>query len=305
MESHMESPAQQRRFAEMTIESNVAPGTLMEFIALCSGARVFSEELMGTRARKYEFARLAVNKVSISPKEDERDLKSDEDLLEPVKMMLGAMLLGAEVQVQGSWRHRFPHPTFFQKNLSTADMITDVSRSVHDLIDLSLSDLDEIHRLLTGQTKTVYELLDDSEFRAACPSIDSRYGMYGGIRHRSGVEVKIDWTKDWQIKYHVIEAPSPCEHILEKWIASSGMKIDLDDGFGNARVKLWKLAKMLGRVPQKHKQRVYEWVNGITFDIEEYHSTRGGHPVPESSDCEFESGIISVNRNLDFEMVEV
>lgn len=197
----MESPAQEKRFAKLTIKSDVAPGTLMEFVALCAGARIFSEEIIGTRVRKYSVACLGDDTVSIAPTESSSDLQSDYDLLEPVKMMLGAKILGADAQVDGSWRHRFPTPTFLQKNVVADDTIQDVKQSVHELIDLNLSDLEEIHRLLVGQTKTASELLQDEAFRAACPAIESRYGMYGGIRHRSGVEVKIDWTEEWKINY--------------------------------------------------------------------------------------------------------
>ncbi|QQR57843.1 MAG: hypothetical protein IPG59_23200 [Candidatus Melainabacteria bacterium] len=292
----------QKHFECLTAKSAFAPAILIELIGWCLDGSI-SESEIKTRKRTY-FYDLTDEGVTVKIKDDEPDIEDDVDLLFLVKAFLGLNLIGADVRVDGLWRGRFPDGEFLQKNLKPDMLIKDLDQSLVYDVFLSLNNLLEVRQILTIQSKPITDLLKDKAFCSAFPSVQSKWGDYGFMRHRSGTEIKTTWNDKVYIKSHGYEAPCPVEELLEAWIKLKKIDVDVDPGFQSYRVNKWKLAKMLGRVPQEHKQKVYEWVNDTQFAIEEFHDSHGRTYTPETFECYFGNSVITADRNYVFELIE-
>jgi hypothetical protein len=293
---------EKKHFECLTAKGSLAPAILIELIGWCLDGSIFEAEIK-TRKRTY-FYELIEDSVLLKIKDGEPDIEDDVDLLSLVKAFLGLKLIGADVQVEGLWRGRFPDAEFLQKNLTPEKLIKDPDQSLVYDVFLSLNNLLEVRQTLIGQSKPITDLLKDKSFCAAFPSVQSKWGDYGFMRHRSGTEIKTTWNDKVFIKSHAYEAPCPVEELLEAWIKLKRIDLDVDPGFQSYRANKWKLAKMLSRVAQEHKQKVYEWVDLTQFAIEEFHDSHGRTYTPETFECYFGNSVITADRNYVFELIE-
>ncbi len=293
---------EKKHFECLTAKSAFPPAILIELIGWCLDGSI-SESEIKTRKRIYLYE-LFEDSVLLRIKDGEPDIEDDVDLLSLVKAFLGLKLIGADVQVEGLWRGRFPDAEFLQKNLTPEKLIKDPDQSLVYDVSLSLNNLLEVRQSLIGQSKPITDLLKDKSFCAAFPSVQSKWGDYGFMRHRSGTEIKTTWNDKVYIKSHAYEAPCPVELLLEAWIKLKKIDADVDSGFQSYRANKWKLAKMLSRVSQEHKQKVYEWVDLTQFAIEEFHDSHGRTYTPETFECYFGNSVITADRNYVFELIE-
>lgn len=291
------------RFERLVITSELPKSILIEFLALCAEGKVVSEDGISIRNIHYKVEQAAGNQITVRLGESKSDLDNDEELVQPVCMFLAATMLKAEVQAEGRWKARFPNQAFIDSRLPLNERIADNDQLIHSEGCLTLKDLTEIHSHLVGESRPASQLLHDTTFCTIFPAIQTKWGEFGFVRHRSGTEVRTTWRDKEFISGHGYESPNPCETLVQKWREKVGL-VPTDDTFRKYKVKKWLLSKMLNKVPAKHKQRVYSWVVDTTFDIEDYHDSRGGKYLPETLECEFDSSILAVDRNLNFELVE-
>lgn len=295
------------RFEKLVVKSAEKPSRLLNIIALSIFGNILGQSKIKTRSSIYDFESAGENEYVLTrkdrAKEEQQDLENDEDAIKPIKIMIGLKMLGAQVKVHGMWSDRFCNEEFFKKTLTPDIMLSDANKSLHFDTCLTLADMDEISSLLCEETRPASELVKDHKFREKFPAIDAKWGMYGFMRHRSGVEVRTTWSDTHHIESYGFEAPFPGDVLLDSWLKKKGIRPE-DDYDLKFRYPKWKLSKILNRVPQKHKQRVYEWVTNITWDVEEFHDTRGGKYIPETFECEYDNSIITADRNLNFDLIE-
>lgn len=282
-----------KRFKYLTATGNNQSELMVELIGLCLYGAI-SESKIRTQRRIYSYE-IIDQTVILNIKGGEPDIEDDIDLLELIKVFLALKQIGVEVQVEGLWGGRFPDNDFLAKNKV---------RFLDFEAPLSLEDLIEIRKWLIGQTKSIEELLKDPAFCAIFPSVQSKWGEYGFIRHRSGTEIRTTWKDKIYIASHGYEVAYPLQELLDVFVKLKKLDYDVDDGFNRYRSNKWKLARMLGRVGQEHKQKVYEWVDATQFAIEEFHDSHGRTYTPETFECYFGNSVITADRNNNFDLIE-
>ncbi|MDX2107329.1 MAG: hypothetical protein SFY67_13090 [Candidatus Melainabacteria bacterium] len=282
-----------KRFEYLIAKGHDQNEVIVELVGLCIYGSISDSEIR-TRKCCYVYE-ISDQSVILKLHEDEPDIEDDIDLLDLIKVFLALSVIGAEVQVEGMWRGRFPDQEFLQKHKN---------HSLDFDVPLALEDLPEIRQWLWGQTRSIEELLQDPAFRLVFPSVQSRFGAYGFMRHRSGTEIRTTWTDNVYVAGHGFESAYPLQEMLEAWIKLKKLDYDPDEGFTSYRANKWKLARLLGRVPKEHKQKVYEWVNDTQFSIEEFHDSHGRTYTPESFECYFANSVITADRNYNFDLIE-
>lgn len=178
--------------------------------------------------------------------------------------------------------------------------------------NLTLVDLENIFQALSFAKQPVDNLVCDSKFTAVFPYANVIAGKYESLRHSSGCEVFLDTRKDGVIIGHRIDAPDPVRELMSAWrveivsIRESGVSqkpytsiFDIDGYRGNNESR-WRISKMLGGVPPEHKQAVFEWAANAIYDVEEFHSTRGGVQLPETFQYRVNDVRLTADRNLKF-----
>ena len=298
----MSDTASQNR---LIITSEHAPQVLAEYVTLCAQGRLSNDYWIESHDRdllfRFEHTDTACAVVAAS---DAIDWGPGGALLPLASVYLGLRLICATVETRGAWVSQLPDSAFVEKFVTPGRMIRDTGASIVDEVCLSLTDLEEIGTRLFGQTTPAPDLSNDPAFRAAFPGIEMKWGYYGFVRHRSGTEIRTCWSDDTHVlQSHGFEAPSPSEPLARKWLKTKGVEWTQNE-FLKYRKKKWRLAKLLNRVPQPYKQRVYEWVITTHFDVEEYHSTRGGYPIPELFECTYGKSTIFCERDLEFAISE-
>lgn len=296
-----------KRFEKLAVKSAEKPSRLLDIIALCVYGNVMEQSKVRNRSSVYVLEKAAENEYFLTAKtranEEDQDFDDEEEIVDPIKIMIGLKMLGAQVKVHGILSDRFCNDDFYKNNLTPDMMLQDPDKSIHFDTYLTLADMDEISSALDGEIRPASELIKDPKFREIFPAIDAKWGMYGFMRHRSGVEVRTTWRDTEYLESYGFEAPFPGDELLDAWLKKKGMEAR-EDGYLKFRYKKWKLAKILNRVPQKHKQRVYEWVTNTTWDVEEFHDTHGGKYIPETFECEYDNSIITADRDLNFDLIE-
>ena len=289
----------------LVITSDHSPQVLAEYVTLCAQGRLFNDYRIESHDRDLLFRfTQSVNTCEVVAASGEIDWGPDGALLELARVYLGLLLLRAKVEAQGAWAAELPDEGFVAKHITPDQIIKGVNIPLVKEVCLTLADLEEVGMQLFGQTKPAPDLSIDAKFREAFPGIEMKWGSYGFIRHRSGTEIRTSWEdKVHELISHGFEAPSPSEQLARKWLKSKGVEFERDE-FLKYRKKKWQLATLLSRVPQQYKQRVYEWVITTHFDVEEFHSTRGGYPIPETFELEFGKSMIFCGRDLEFEIIE-
>lgn len=310
---------ERKRFESLRVRSHsaaISPITILNFLAVCNFGRIdhgdaalkpggarLDGEILEAREVRYAAAETDDGALVLTVAEDSDPPQSEDDYLQLLKLYLGAKLLGAEVSFGGLWCERLPPEQFFKSHLAQEQIITAADQILHHETCLTLRDLEEVHKHLVGEKRGASELMQDKNFREIFPAIQERWGDFGFIRHRSGVEIRTQWQDREFLSTHAYEVPSPAEPLLEKWYKHKGLDLE-EDYFRKHRTRLWHLARLLNKVPAKDKQRVYEWVDAIRFDIEQYHESRGATQMPELSECDFGTGILTVDRNYNFELID-
>jgi len=287
---------------ECLTATGASSAVIVELAGLCLYGSI-SESQIETRKSIYTYE-IDGESVHFKMEDDEPDIEDDLDLLDLVKVFLGLKIIGSDVQVEGLWRGRFPDAEFLSKHLTPDLLIKDPDQSLVYDVSLSLNNLIEVRQFLVGQTKSIEELLKDKFFTDAFPSVQSKWGSYGFMRHRSGTEIRSTWNETTYVDAHGFEAPCPGQEIIEAWIKHRKLDYEPDAGFSRYRSNKWKLAKLLSRVPQEHKRKVYEWVDQTQFAIEEFHDSHGRTYTPETFECYFGDSVITADRNYNFDLIE-
>lgn len=282
-----------KRFEYLVAKGNSQSEFIVELAGLCLYGSI-SESEIETPRRIYSYE-IDGESVKFKLQDDEPDIEDDIDLLDLIKIYLALSTNGIEVMVEGLWRGRFPDTEFLQKN---KDYAFDFE------VPLTYADLVEVRQFLVNEKRSIEELLKDESFRSVFPSVQSKWGSYGFMRHRSGVEIRTTWNDTVYIAAHGYEAPLPIQDFFESFVKYKKIDYYQDDGFIRYRSKKWKLAKMLARVPEEHKQKVYEWVNATQFAIEEFHDSHGRTYTPETFECYFGNSVITADRNYVFDLIE-
>ncbi|MCC6795174.1 MAG: hypothetical protein IT366_08645 [Candidatus Hydrogenedentes bacterium] len=290
---------------KLVVKSEHSPQVLAEYVTLCTQGRIFNDYRIESYEREllFHFVQLE-GACELVAAGDDIDWEPDGALLELANVYLGLRLIQATVEVQGPWESQLPDDLFVTKNVTPKKIIGDVNQSVTKEVCLSLANLAEIGARLFSEKRSAPDLSIDAKFREVFPGIEMKWGSYGFIRHRSGTEVRTCWEdKTHELISHGFESPSPSEQLARKWLKTKGVEFGQSD-FSKYRKKKWRLATLLNRVPQQYKRRVYEWVITTHFDVEEFHSTRGGFPIPERFELEFGKSMIFCGRDLEFELIE-
>ncbi len=282
-----------KRFEYLVAKGNSQSEFIVELAGLCLYGSI-SESEIETPSRIYSYE-IDGESVKFKLQDDEPDIEDDIDLLDLIKIYLALSTNGIEVMVEGLWRGRFPDTEFLQKN---KDYAFDFD------VPLTFADLVEVGQFLTNEKRSIEELLKDESFRSVFPSVQSKWGSYGFMRHRSGVEIRTSWNDTVYIAAHGYEAPLPVQDLFESFVKFKKIDYDQEDGFIRFRSNKWKLAKMLARVPVEHKQKVYEWVDATQFAIEEFHDSHGRTYTPETFECYFGNCVITADRNYVFDLIE-
>lgn len=282
-----------KRFEYLIAKGHDQNEVIAELAGLCLYGSIQDSQI---RTRKCHYIyEISDQSVILKLNEDEPDIEDDIDLLDLIKVFLALSVIGAEVQVEGLWRGRFPDLEFLQKHKN---------QKLDFDVPLALDDLPEIRRWLVGQTKSIEELMQDQAFRLVFPSVQSRFGEFGFMRHRSGTEIRTTWTDRVYVSGHGFEAAYPLQEMFEAWIKLKKIDYDPDEGLNSYRATKWKLARLLARVPQEHKQKVYEWVDATQLAIEEFHDSHGRTYTPETFECYFANSVITADRNNNFDLIE-
>lgn len=293
-----------KRFERMHISTDIGLGALTELLAIGLQGNVSGVGFIENGGLVFDItADTAGGYNVIMP--DDCDLEVEKEYLTmPIAMMLSAALIGGNPKVDGRYANYFPSKEFLEKHLTPSKMVLDRSSSLFHQLELSINDLQEIADTLCGNTNDIEALAEDKKFRAIFPGLAYRFGSYGPARHKSGVEVKADWSTEDGEGYHKLEAPIACEDLLNLWLREIGLEA-YDPPFAQVRKAKWQLSKMLSKVPAADRMRVFDWVNDVSFNIEEFHSYKGGVPINSPLECEFGTGIMTVDTNMNWELVEV
>lgn len=297
----MSQKIRKRPLEKMIIATSFPAGAVMEFLALCAGGRMISEDAFAVHDTHYRRAPEPEKTIEIYPCGDSQPA-SDRDLVACAGIYLGAKLLQAPVDVEGTWKVLLPSDQYLKSDFSPLPVIKDPTDRLCGDSSLRLGDLEEIHEILAGSPELAPALEADESFRAVFPGMESRWGKYGFLRHRSGTEIKTRWDGE-RLLSHAIETPNPAEPHLIQWMRINGLKSG-SDFRRSYREKKWNLARLLHRVPTEHKQRVYQWVTSTIYEIERADESHCSLGLPESFECEFENSILIADRNLDFELIE-
>ncbi len=290
-----------KRFESMQVTTDIGLGALTELLAVSGDGSVTALNKFEVRGLIYEIFSTDGG-YSVALEDDEAVEVEKEDLVMPIAMFLGAALIGGKPVVEGRYKDYFPSKEFLDKRLPQTKIVLDRNASLFDEVELSINDLQEIADNLCDNQTAIDVLDGDADFRRVFPGLFCAYGEYGPARHKSGVRVKAAWTCD-DDAYHKIEAPLPCAEVLNLWLKEVGIEA-YDPPFAEVRKKLWQQAKMLSRVPEADRRRVFEWADEVAFEIEQFHSYRGGSPINKPLEVAFSTGIMTVDTNLNWEMVE-
>ncbi len=291
-----------KRFEKLVVKTKLPLMLFVDFMAICIGGRITDErEIFGNRRN---YSALATDDViTVSMLEEESDLETKDDLIEPLSMYFGAMLLGAEAEVSTVWNSCVPDANFFKKHLPSEKYLVEMTDLICSESCLTLADLLEVSQSLAAETRAASVLMEDANFRKIFPGIQTKYGDYGFIRHRSGAEIRTSWYDREFLDSYGYETPSPVSGIIQEWMKE--LRMEYEEPFGQKfRVAKWQLAKALNKVPQPDKIRVYEWVIETLFKIEDYHDSRGGTYLPDRLECEFANCILTVDTDSNFELIQ-
>lgn len=298
-----------KNFERLIIRTDLDVSTLVEYAAWCMNGNVTGTVIGGERG--YSFTTGGAGEVIVTLTENSEPIITDKDLEQLVRLRLGLHLIGIPATVEGKWHSKFPAQEALDKYCTPSEQKTAQDVRLQADSFLTLNDLREIHATLTGEKREVSDLISDENFLRVFPSVDKYMGLYGSFRHKSGNQVSIEWEDNARIGgAHKIDAPNPTYEVYKAWKnnfaqQSSTRGEDRDDGMQRYRWDKWNLAKLLGTVPEKYRVEVFQYVSVCKFDVEEFHSTRGGYQIPENFELFFGDSVIFASRNLDWQIMQI
>lgn len=300
-------------FEQLAITSHLPFAIIAEFVTWCMRCRLEKERASQSTKVKissrrqnciFELEQLGEETFVVTVSPAGAPVTGIADVQNVVRAALGMHRLGAHSRAEGQLSQAFPDQKFLDKACPEDRRISSLDQEINAHSHLTLADLQEIHDLLIDQPGEVSDLFRDEKFLRVFPSIDYYQGMYGFPRHRSGNQIFIDWVDQKYVVSHGIDAPNPSDPLYEAFLKERGVESDEDDGFARYQWKRWKLAQTLGQVPDQFKSKVFDWVSQVTFDVEEFHSTRGGFPIPEKFEYFYCDSVIFADRELNFEIID-
>lgn len=303
-----------KQFERLAITSQHTFAVVAECVTWCMRARLQKESESADKSKVRITSRRSgqvlfleqsgENAYELTVSADGDQIEKMNDVHRLIRAALGVHLIGGGAKAEGKLAHAFPDQKFLDKVCPAEKQLSSVERPINSQTRLTLANLQEIYDLLIDQPAEVSDLCRDPEFLRVFPSIDYYQGCYGFPRHRSGNYVLIDWVDQKYAVSHGIDGPNPSDTLYEKYIKEQGWDDPDDNGFGSYERKRWKLAKTLGAVPDEFKAGVFDWVTKVSLDVEEFHSTRGGFPIPETFEYFFGDSVIYADRQLDFEIID-
>ncbi|MDZ4832531.1 MAG: hypothetical protein SGJ27_01895 [Candidatus Melainabacteria bacterium] len=293
---------------QLLVTSSVALPALVEYLALCVGGWV-DENLIRADANDYFFKPGSEQATEATVKKHSSS-SAAESQLEALKFILGVHQLGGTVATTSGWTKKFP-PTDLMQWLETSpqtQLHSDAPIIPETL--LTLNALEKIYKMLAGQSASIKELLGEPDFNSLFPHIEFIAGQYEHMRHQSGNEVKILWHKRDFVQMHKIDAPNPVASILAAWLSKSGYGVIAqktencgiynEKGYRGTSTSRWQISKMLGEVPAAHQSAAFGWASNAIWTIDEYHSTRGGAPLPDVFTYSYDDIMLTADRELVF-----
>jgi hypothetical protein len=300
-------------FEQLAISSQLPFAIVAEFVTWCMRSRLQKESesehpKVKISSRRHgcvlllEQVGAGAFELTVSQSGDQ--IEKMDDVHRVIRAALGIHVIGGGAKAEGKLSHAFPDQKFLDKACPAEKQISSLDKPINSQTCLTLADLHEIYDLLIDQPADVSDLCREPKFLRVFPSIDYYQGCYGFPRHRSGNYVLIDWVDQKYAESHGIDGPNPSDHLYEKYIKEQGWDDPDDQGFAGYERKRWKLAKTLGQVPDEFKSGVFDWVAKVAMDVEEFHSTRGGFPIPETFEYFYGDSVIYADRQLDFEIID-
>ncbi len=288
-------PGVHNRFDRLVAITEIAKPTIIEFAALCIEGRVHDTFIEGHN-KSYDLD-VHGNRFSFRPKAFE--ISKEDELIDMQRLMLGLSRLNASVEVEGTWSRKFPTPKVLDDIPSDA-RITDPIQTIHSQSHLKLGDLQEINYWISKLQHDENSTSRDAAFPIAFPcfSMDS-------LRHRSGHEVHLYRDQNRQVESHRIDAPNPADEFYEAWMESLKQKPPNSRANSSLRWKRWRLANLLGGIPEKWKPGVFNWVADTAWRLEEYHSTHGREPIAQNMEYYFDDYVIFANEQMEFDLIKI
>lgn len=274
--------------------ASIAYPLVLEYAALCVEGRVHLDSIEG-RNRFYEIQNHSADELLFLTADSKTF--QDIDLKEMQCTMLGLARLPAPVKADAKWIYNAPGPTFLS-SISDDARFSDNSQPIHHQSYLTLADLEEVSCWMTRLMNDESSTSSDSSFGALFPS-----SFRDCLRHRSGHEVLLYRNSNGDIVSHRIDAPNPADDLYTSWLAS--VKRDpLRAGINaSSRWKRWRLAHMLGSIPEARKPEVFNWVSEVMWKLEDYESTYGRQPINQPLEYYFDDSVIYANEKMEFELI--
>lgn len=272
---------------------------LVEYSALCIEGRVrFSKEptarvaIIEGRERQYAVRFNSNNAIEFSTIEPLPKIFEDEELVDLQCLMIGLTRLNATVEVHNRVAQRFFN------GVARGAQLSDTTQ-LHQECHLTLNDLREI-------ADWIARLQNDESTVTADPSYPSvfPFNSQDTLRHKSGNEIQLYRDQDRYIETHRVDAPNPADELYSAWLASKESKPPKPRGNPELRWKRWRLANLLGGIPENRKREVFNWVSDILWQVEEFHSTHGRSPMSKPLEYYFDDCVIFANDQLEFELLK-
>lgn len=284
------------------VETDVPLGAVIEYFGLCFDSWIDGNAVVCENER-YTFSENG-GKLSVEIKFKKSVKLSCDGAISAAQKL---MSLGAQVDAEGAW---CKVPAVKEALCSTAKktkQAPNMDLPIHSYCRLTLSDLNQIHDLLSVQKTPADRIRYDDGPRSIFPYLDLFAGDYGSMRHRSGNEIHMNWIGNQTPGRHKIDAPIPSGTDLLK----SKTKNTSNDTNGDSKplgpyrksdTNRWRIAYMLGGIPDADKPRVFDWVTNCFHDIDYFHDTRGGIALPDVFEIEFSTGKLTATHDFVFQL---
>lgn len=296
------------KFNRIVVTTTLPLGAVIEFAALCIAGWISTPKIVGS-VLAYEFA-LTNHQIVLTftthPKADGEAIA--EELL---SLLLGLFSLGAAVEAEGDVFDQ----NQLNKAIAWANSIRFSAHSldepIHRFFRITLMDLEFVFRYLADRTTPISNYWNDQVYASNFPYLDVYAGDNGSIRHKSGAEISIEWTGNKFVRSHKLVVPRASDAIVSRYRCEiSGKKfkdkkIPLETSSGPYRKSFqnqMRAARMLGQVPPEHQQRVFAWFSSVFNDVDYFHDTRGGIPLPNIFEIEFDGCKMTATHDFDFKL---
>lgn len=284
---------------ELLLATGIDFPVLVEYAALCIEGRVrFSKEptkpvaIIEGRERQYDVRFNSNDAIEFSALEPLPKIFEDRELVDLQCLMIGLTRLDATAEVHNRVAQRFFNGVVRRVQLSD-------TAQLHQECHLTLNDLGEIADWVARLQKDESETTADPSFPSVFP-----FNNQDTLRHKSGNEIQLYRDQNRYIETHRVDAPNPADELYSAWLASKKLKPPTRRGDPSLRWKRWRLANLLGGIPENRKREVFNWVSDIMWQVEEFHSTHGRSPISKPLEYYFDDCVIFANDQLEFELLK-